>query len=112
MKMRKIVVNLSQREFEYLELLAVALVKERVENDEDFIEEITAGMSKKNNDFGPLVSRLAERILGSVAVGVERPGSWERGTVDALTGWQGLVLPNMAGQTIREDAFFDECSVR
>jgi len=92
---KKIVLSLDQRTFQYLEVLAVGLNREICGDDE-----LLNGHDNKNDDFAPLVSRLLEGVAVSLADGVRRPGSWERGIVDSLTGWDGTVNKGMFGPSI------------
>lgn len=97
--MRKLELNLDDETFQYLEVLAVGLNVERYP-DERENEEIVNGIDKDKDDFGPLVSRLLENIADSLAVGVQRPGSWEYGCLYSLTRWNDTVCSNMFGPLV------------
>lgn len=104
--MKKIVLNLDDETFQLLEVLAFGLNIEKygyVKN-----EEMEKGHSKKNDDFAPLVSRLLEEIASSLSAGVRRPGSWERGVVDSLTGWDGTYNRGMFGELVKKMEAFEE----
>ena len=102
MEKRKMIINIDQETFEWLEVLATGLNREKYEDNENLLrEELEKGFNKKNNDFAPMVSRLIENLAGSMAEGVMRPESWERGTVEALTGWNGTYIPSMIGKNIK-----------
>ena len=96
---KKITLNLDEKTFQYLEVLAYGLNQERNDGDKEN-EDLLAGHDKINNDFAPLVAKLLEQIADSFADGVRRPGSWERGAVDELTGWDGTVNRGMFGHLI------------
>ena len=96
---KKIILNLDEKTFQYLEVLAFGLNQELYNGDKDN-KELTKGHNKQNDDFAPLVSRMIEKIADSLADGVRRPSSWERDTVDKLTGWDGTVNRGMFGNLI------------
>lgn len=96
---KQIILNLDQATFEYLEVLAYGLNQEHNEGDKEN-PELMAGFNNDKNDFAPLVSTLLEKIAGSLADGVRNPSSWERNTVDSLTGWDGTVNRGMFGETV------------
>lgn len=94
-----LMLKLDDETFQYLEVLAYGLNQERFNGDKHN-ETLMAGFNKPQNHFGPLVSRLLEDMARSVATGVRRPGSWERGCLDSLTGWQGTVNRGMFGPLV------------
>ncbi|CCN92053.1 conserved protein of unknown function (plasmid) [Vibrio nigripulchritudo SFn27] len=97
---RKLQIELSDETFAYLEMLAFGLELERTDKDDlsDW-----KGFDKQRNDFGPGVRELLQEIAGSIATGVDRPGSWERGVVDSLTGWQGTYNKGMLAECIKDE---------
>ncbi|MFZ3467356.1 hypothetical protein [Vibrio harveyi] len=97
---RKLQIELSDKTFAYLEMLAFGLELERTGKDDlsDW-----KGFDKQRNDFGPGVRELLQEIAGSIATGVDRPGSWERGVVDSLTGWQGTYNKGMLSECIKDE---------
>jgi hypothetical protein len=100
---RKIILNLDDATFQYLEVLAVGLLEEEHDGDKHsnaFKKDLAAGHNKTKNDFGPLVSKMLEEITQSLADGVRRNGSWERGVVESLTGWESTVCPDMFGDKV------------
>lgn len=50
-----------------------------------------------------LYDLLIVDIAGSIATGVLRPGSWERGVVDSLTGSQGTYNEGMLSESIKDE---------
>ena len=96
---KKITLDLDQATFEYLEVLAYGLNQELYDGDKGN-EALLAGYAKEKDDFAPLVSKLLEKIAGSLADGVRSPSSWEREIVDSLTGWDGTVNRGMFGETV------------
>ncbi|BAX56129.1 hypothetical protein PDPUS_4_00001 (plasmid) [Photobacterium damselae subsp. piscicida] len=96
---RKLQIELSDETFAYLEMLAFGLEIEA--NGE--VEETWKGFNIEKNDFSPAVRSLLVDIAGSIATGVRRPGSWERGVVDSLTGWQGTYNEGMLSELIKEE---------
>ncbi len=105
-KRKKIVLNLDQETFEYLEVLAFGLNQE-IHNGDKENEDLLVGHNKTNDDFAPLVSRLLEKVAVSLADGVRRPSSWERSVIDSLTGWDGTFNRGMFGKLVdipKEDA--------
>ncbi|EHE7897955.1 hypothetical protein J0V14_004800 [Vibrio parahaemolyticus] len=97
---RKLQIELSDETFAYLEMLAFGLELER--SGKDDLSDWN-GFDKQRNDFGLGVRELLKEIADSVATGVYRPGSWERGVVDSLTGWQGTYNKGMLAECIKED---------
>ncbi|HFQ5347197.1 TPA: hypothetical protein ACGUPP_004310 [Vibrio vulnificus] len=97
---RKLQIELSDETFAYLEMLAFGLELERSGKDDlsDW-----KGFDKHKNDFAPAVRELLQEMADSMAAGVRRPGSWERGVVDSLTGWQGTYNKGMLAECIKED---------
>lgn len=91
--------ELDDHTFALLEMLAVGL--ELQQNDS--IPADWNGFSEKNNDFTPAVRELIKYISQSLAVGVRRPGSWERGVVDSLTGWDGTFNQGMLNPLIKDE---------
>jgi hypothetical protein len=96
---KKLILNLDDETFQWLEVLAFGLNIEEYPDDRKN-EKLMKGHNKKNDDFAPLVSRLMEDVACSFATGVRRSGSWERGTVDALTGWDGTYAKGMFGDLV------------
>ncbi|CAA6823664.1 MAG: Unknown protein [uncultured Thiotrichaceae bacterium] len=94
---REIVLTISEHTFQYLEVLAVGLSQEAQGVDN---EALKAGYDKRIDDYGPLVAKLLEDVAGSLADGVRRPGAWERGVVDQLTGWNSTVYPDKFGDLV------------
>ena len=99
MNKKKIILNLSEETFQYLEVLAFGLNLEQHDGNQDN-KELLNGHNKQNDDFAPLVSRMIEDIAVSLADGVRRPGAWERNVVNSLTGWNGTVNRGMFGELI------------
>lgn len=91
---RKIVLELNDETFGLLEALAFGLHLE----DPDLNE---TGYVKSRDDFGDGVRRLLVDAADSMAAGVRRPGSWERGTVESLTGWQGTYNWGMLADCVK-----------
>lgn len=100
MIVKTIQLKLDQNTFQYLEVLVYGLMRQNFKTDEEREVEAAKIHNKKNDDFGPGVSRLLEEIAESLAVGVRRTGSWENGTLSALTGWDGTVVPAMYGELV------------
>jgi len=98
-KNRKLVLNISEHTFQYLEVLAFGLNCEKYPNDRKN-EALTKGFNKKDDHFAPLVSRLLEDVAASLATGTRRPGSWERDVISSLTGWEGTVNKGMFGNLV------------
>lgn len=101
MKTRKLQIELDEKTFAYLELLAFGLHIEESPEGEDITK--WSGHDKKRDDFAPAVRELIQNILGSVADGVRRSGSWEREVVYSLTGWQGTFNRGMLAECIKEE---------
>lgn len=99
---KKLVLNLSDDAFQHLEVLAFGLNRQHYP-DQPKNEQLIDGHNKQNDDFGPLVSRLLEGVANSLADGVRRPGSWERGVLDSLTGWDGTINRGMFGDMVKLD---------
>lgn len=66
MNKKKIVLNLDEKTFQYLEVLAFGLNLERHDGNQDN-KELLNGHNKQNDDFAPLVSRMIEDIAVSLA---------------------------------------------
>lgn len=98
---RKIVLELDDETFGLLEALAFGLHLE----DPDLNE---SGYVKSRDDFGDGVRNLLNDAACSIAAGVRRPGSWERGFVDSLTGWQGTYNWGMLSDCVKQ--YFPEPS--
>ena len=96
---RKLQIELSDETFAYLEMLAFGLELEA----NGTVDEDWKGFNKEKNDFSPAVRSLIVDIAGAIATGVRRPGSWERGVVDSLTGWQGTYNKGMLAESIKDE---------
>ncbi|WP_162270746.1 hypothetical protein, partial [Photobacterium aquimaris] len=95
----KIMLELDDKTFAFLEMLAVGLELEA----NDKIDADWKGFNKEKNDFSPAVRALLVNIANSVATGVRRSGSWEREIVDSLTGWQGTYNKMTLADCIKEE---------
>ena len=96
---KKITIELDEQTFAYLEMLAYGLEIEnsgKVDND-------WKGFNKAKNDFSPAIRDLLVDVAGSMADGVRRSGSWERGVVDQLTGWNGTYNKGMVSDCIKKN---------
>ena len=96
---KKLVIELSDETFAYLEMIATGLQIEengKVESEWD-------GYSKDKNDFSPAVRQLLVSVADSMADGVRRSGSWERQVVDQLTGWQGTYNEGLLADCIKSN---------
>lgn len=93
---KKMVIELDQRTFAMLEVLAFGLHRQ----DPDLYKE---KHDKKNDDFAPMVKDLLVDVANSLAAGVTRPGAWERSVIESLTNWDGTVEPTMSDPCIREE---------
>lgn len=104
-KTRKLVVELPESTFAYLEMLAFGLELESREHLSEDKQDMSDwdGFDKAKNDFAPAVRELLVSVANSVATGVARPGSWERGVVDSLTMWQGTYNKGMLAECIKEE---------
>ena len=98
---RKLQIELDEKTFAYLELLAFGIHIESGQESEDITK--WSGHDKKRDDFGPAVRELIQEIAGSIASGVRRPGSWEREVVGSLTGWQGTLNRGMLAECIKDE---------
>ncbi len=96
MTKKKITLELDEHTFAMLEMLAVGM---HAENEE--LYPIKA--DKQHDDFRPMVRDLLVDVANSLSSGISRPGSWERGVVSSLTGWQGTYKPGMAADCIKEE---------
>ncbi|EGR3179507.1 hypothetical protein LCX91_004942 [Vibrio parahaemolyticus] len=99
MKTRKIQLELHEHTFAALEALAFGL---HIQDGNEITEE-WKGYNKSKDDFSPAVRELLVQIANSVSTGVVRPGSWERGVVDSLTGWDGTFNRGMLAECIKDD---------
>lgn len=95
---QKIMLNLDDETFQYLEVLAVGLNFEQHDSKDN--EAFQKGHNKEKDHFGPLVSRMLEGIAESLASGVRRSGSWERNCIESLTGWDGTINRGMFGPLV------------
>lgn len=91
---RKIVLDLTDETFAYLELLAFGLHLE---------DKAELNFNGTKNDFAPMVNTLLIDVADSLAAGVRRTGSHERQTVDQLTGWDGTYNIGMVADCIKAD---------
>lgn len=102
-KTRKLMIELDERTFALLEVLAFGMKIEEMPEGEEISADNWDGYDKKKDDFAPAVRSLIEDVAGSLATGVRRPGAWERQTVEMLTGWGGMYNPGMAAECIKEE---------
>ncbi|HHP0467318.1 TPA: hypothetical protein ACRZZI_004979 [Vibrio harveyi] len=100
---RRLMIELDERTFALLELLAFGMEIEQLEAGAEIDVESWKGYDAKNDDFAPAVRRLLNDVAGSLATGVRRPGAWERQVVEMLTGWNGMYNPGMAAECIKEE---------
>ena len=96
---KTLVLNLEEKTFQLLEVLAFGLNIEKFPNDENS-RELINGYNDEGDHFAPLVSRLLEDIAESLAAGVQRPGFSERDCLESLTGWQGTLNRGMFGPLV------------
>ena len=95
---RKLTIEVSDETFATLEVVAFGL---ELENNGD-VDRDWKGHDKKRDDFGPAVRELLTSVAGSLATGADRPGSWERGVLESLTGWQGTYNPGMVADCVKD----------
>lgn len=97
-KTRKIVLELSEMEFAQLEALAFGLkCEEHILYSEDDIYD------KSKNDFAPGVRQVLMQATHAICTGYDRPGSWERGLLSSIYGWEGTFAPQMFAPCLKED---------
>ena len=102
-KPRRLVIELPEHTFQLLEVLCVGMKREdweRWPNSKSWADELEELADKKNDNFAPGVRALVVSLINSLSTGVERSGSWERGCLDSLTGWDGLLIPKMFGELV------------
>lgn len=104
-KNRKLMIELDENTFAFLEMLAFGIEIEQRENLPEDKKDMSdwSGFDKKKNDFAPAVRALLENVAGSLATGIRRPGSWERQAVDMLTGWNGTYNRGMLAECIKAE---------
>lgn len=100
---RKLMIEIDERTFAYLELLVFGMKIEQMEEGEETPSEEWDGYDKKKDDFAPAVRKLLEDVAGSLATGVRRPGAWERNVVEMLTGWGGMYNRGMLAKCIEDE---------
>ena len=103
MAKKKIVLELHEQTFAWLEVLVISLAKEQL-SAEEYQKRIIEMSRLGEDDFGKGVSDLLVQIADSLSNGVRRPGSWERQCLSALTGYDGGYVAGTFADCIVEDA--------
>jgi hypothetical protein len=99
----KLEIELNEKTFAWLEILASGLAKETLSN-EDFKQRMAEMSNDSMENLSVGVADILENVAESLATGVKRKGSWERNCVQSLTGYQGTYIPEMFHDCIKEEA--------
>ncbi len=101
--MKKLTLELDDKTFAWLEVLAVGLAKENLSSD-DFKARIVDMHNDATNDFSSAINDLFVDVAESLATGVKRSGSWERSCLSSLTGYDGTYVSAMMDECIKSEA--------
>ncbi|MBO9492202.1 hypothetical protein J7384_17710 [Endozoicomonas sp. G2_1] len=103
---KRVTFDLDAQTFAWLEVLVVGLARENYAeiSQEAYQERVNEIARRDKNDFGKGVNELLKEIAISLADGTRRPGSWERGSLESLTGYQGAYVPEMFADCIKQQA--------
>ncbi len=101
--MKKITIELEDTTFAWLEVLAVGLAKEQL-NDGEYQQRISEMASGGGDNFEQGVAELVADFANSLSDGVKRSGSWERQCLNQLTGYDGTYVSGSFDESIKEDA--------
>lgn len=101
---KKLTLELDEKTFAWLEVLAVGLAKENLNNDEYSAKISEMSREDNNNDFGNGVKVILVDIARSLADGVKRSGSWERNCLSSLTNYEGTYVSGVFDDCIKEEA--------
>lgn len=103
---KKITLELDENTFAWLEVLVVGLAREQFpeSNQAEYQKRISEITRKDKDDFGKGITELLTDVTNSLADGTRRSGSWERGCLQSLTGYDGTYVPAMFDDCIKEQA--------
>lgn len=104
--MKKLMIEISDTDFAWLEVLAHGVTTEECENmsKEEKKKRMDEIVTPEEDDFTPGVKELIDTAIGVMAAGMRRPGSWEGHVIRSMLNYDGTYNPLMFAESIQQDA--------